>query len=479
MNIKLEHFGPVSSVDYDLSKNIIITYGGNNIGKSYSMKIIYLVLKYMKKMVSFIHLRAMYAVDDKGDKDIRYLIQHEILDFIDSDKNSHDITAQVERSVGITIQVFLVEQLRNALINTFNTQPESKTGDALITIIFDNKQELKIYPYDDRVEYRNPKLKPIILKKTSHYYHKHRNLSKEYDIFVQVSPDDKGRKYIRIPLELTLDYISGIASDIVDEFDRNIGNVYYLPASRSGISLGLNSIAPLLAKMSQKANLLTNATFSLPNIPEPVSDYYINITSINSKNIASSDTYAKEIEHDIINGTVKFDDKTKSLVYHDDQIGMDFGMSDVSTMVSELSPLITFLRYQIDVSSRAKSGGTPVIFIEEPEAHLHPENQVKLIRILAQLAQNGIKLMISSHSNYVFNALNNMILGSELDYKTYDPIYMKKDITGSIALHMKIDKLGAQDDNFAGTAQKLYEERQTYIEELVRNGKDTGDDSSD
>ena len=154
-------------------------------------------------------------------------------------------------------------------------------------------------------------------------------------------------------------------------------------------------------------------------------------------------------------------------------------MSDVSTMVSELSPLIAFLRYQIDVSSRAKSGVTPVIFIEEPEAHLHPENQVKLIRILAQLAQNGIKLMISSHSNYVFNALNNMILGSELDYKTYDPIYMKKDITGSIALHMKIDKLGAQDDNFAGTAQKLYEERQTYIEELVRNGKDTGDDSSD
>ncbi len=37
MQIEIERFGPVSSFVCDLDKDLVIIYGNNNIGKSYSM----------------------------------------------------------------------------------------------------------------------------------------------------------------------------------------------------------------------------------------------------------------------------------------------------------------------------------------------------------------------------------------------------------------------------------------------------------
>ncbi len=45
MQIEIERFGPVSSFVCDLDKDLVIIYGNNNIGKSYFMQIIYLLLK--------------------------------------------------------------------------------------------------------------------------------------------------------------------------------------------------------------------------------------------------------------------------------------------------------------------------------------------------------------------------------------------------------------------------------------------------
>ena len=41
MKIKIERFGPIREFTYDLDKDLIITYGNNNIGKSYAMQIVY------------------------------------------------------------------------------------------------------------------------------------------------------------------------------------------------------------------------------------------------------------------------------------------------------------------------------------------------------------------------------------------------------------------------------------------------------
>ena len=45
MKITIRRFGPIAEFIYDLSKDLIVTYGDNNIGKSYAMQFVYLPLK--------------------------------------------------------------------------------------------------------------------------------------------------------------------------------------------------------------------------------------------------------------------------------------------------------------------------------------------------------------------------------------------------------------------------------------------------
>ncbi|OQX13783.1 MAG: hypothetical protein BWK80_42500, partial [Desulfobacteraceae bacterium IS3] len=46
MIIKIKNFGPIKEFEIDLSKDFSIIYGKNNIGKSYAVSVVYLILKY-------------------------------------------------------------------------------------------------------------------------------------------------------------------------------------------------------------------------------------------------------------------------------------------------------------------------------------------------------------------------------------------------------------------------------------------------
>ncbi len=62
--------------------------------------------------------------------------------------------------------------------------------------------------------------------------------------------------------------------------------------------------------------------------------------------------------------------------------------------------------------------GDPVFrVIEEPEAHLSPSGQHRLIEIMAVLANvpnSGNEILITTHSPYILTILNNLILAGEL-----------------------------------------------------------------
>ena len=51
-----------------------------------------------------------------------------------------------------------------------------------------------------------------------------------------------------------------------------------------------------------------------------------------------------------------------------------------------------------------------MLIIDEPEIGLHPDNQILLIRILAKMINKGLRLLISTHSDYIIRELNNLIM---------------------------------------------------------------------
>ena len=47
MNVIIENFGPIRKVQFDLSKDLNVIFGKNNIGKSYAITVLYILLKHM------------------------------------------------------------------------------------------------------------------------------------------------------------------------------------------------------------------------------------------------------------------------------------------------------------------------------------------------------------------------------------------------------------------------------------------------
>lgn len=81
-------------------------------------------------------------------------------------------------------------------------------------------------------------------------------------------------------------------------------------------------------------------------------------------------------------------------------------LMNASSMVSELAPVVLYLRYMV--------GPGNILIIEEPEAHLHPGMQVEFIRQIAALVHAGVRVIVTTHSEWVLEELGNIVRCSEL-----------------------------------------------------------------
>ena len=70
-------------------------------------------------------------------------------------------------------------------------------------------------------------------------------------------------------------------------------------------------------------------------------------------------------------------------------------------MVSELAPVVLFLRHIIQPNS--------VLIIDEPESHLHPEMQVEFTRVLAGAVKAGLRVILTTHSEWVVETVGNLV----------------------------------------------------------------------
>jgi len=73
-----------------------------------------------------------------------------------------------------------------------------------------------------------------------------------------------------------------------------------------------------------------------------------------------------------------------------------------SSSARGLSDLYFFLRH---VAKR-----NHLLIIDEPESHLDTANQIKLARLLARLVRAGLKVLLTTHSDYLIKEINNLIM---------------------------------------------------------------------
>jgi len=96
-----------------------------------------------------------------------------------------------------------------------------------------------------------------------------------------------------------------------------------------------------------------------------------------------------------------------------------------------------------------------ILFIDEPELNLHPENQRKLADLFARLTNIGIKIFITTHSDYLMKELNNLVMLSTVPeneallkkykYDTLSPIKKQK-IKAYVAQDHQLSPIEVTDD---------------------------------
>ena len=87
----------------------------------------------------------------------------------------------------------------------------------------------------------------------------------------------------------------------------------------------------------------------------------------------------------------------------------ELSLNNTSSMVSELAPISVFVRHHLDEGD--------LFIVEEPEAHLHPKGQQAISDILVQLANAGVFVLATTHSDIVLEQIGNAVRRAGLENK--------------------------------------------------------------
>ena len=130
------------------------------------------------------------------------------------------------------------------------------------------------------------------------------------------------------------------------------------------------------------------------------------------------------LEESILRGSVQIDRSGPGpyprFSYRPHGWTQDLSMRSASSMVSELAPIVLYLRYVVRPGN--------VLIVEEPESHLHPQAQSLLAREIVELVATGYRVIVTTHSDWMLNQFANHLRLSELGVERRDGLDEFRDL---------------------------------------------------
>jgi|WetSurMetagenome_2_1015567.scaffolds.fasta_scaffold08563_5 predicted ATPase len=105
------------------------------------------------------------------------------------------------------------------------------------------------------------------------------------------------------------------------------------------------------------------------------------------------------------------------------------------------------------------------VFIENPEAHLHPRAQARLTELLCKMAELGIQVFIETHSEHIVNGARLAALKNEIDIKPKD-----------ISIHFfdedySVKPLEIEDNGqISNWPEGFFDQQEKDLSEILKNG---------
>lgn len=191
------------------------------------------------------------------------------------------------------------------------------------------------------------------------------------------------------------------------------GSAYYLPAGRGAFAASWGFLTGVTLERFGD----TDAVATLPQI---VRDYlrlllnaaYLYVIAKPGDSALSSTVDL--LERSIMRGRVTGSGNPSvpfplhySNIFDEEEERFTIDLSRASSSINEVGPLTMV------VGSVVRRGD--LVVIDEPESHLHPENQRRIARALVRMATAGVTVIAPTHSHTIVHEVSNMIRASLLD----------------------------------------------------------------
>ena len=180
---------------------------------------------------------------------------------------------------------------------------------------------------------------------------------------------------------------------------------HYLPADRTGVMHSHQVVVGALVQSAPMAGIRPTAT--MPTLSGVLADFLHQL--INMPAHSQPNGLAKRFEDSLLAGAVRMATSGAnypSFLYRPSGWEEDLPLMRTSSMVSELAPVVLYLRYVVQPGD--------VLIVEEPEAHLHPAMQAKFARELARLVHLGVRVVLTTHSEWLLEQIGNLVRLSAL-----------------------------------------------------------------
>lgn len=379
MKLVLENIGMLKSAELNLDSLSVIA-GENDNGKSTVGKVVFCIVKAINRYKEDLQESKEYKINEKLDEiyfDLRRVL-------ISLPNESIDVVRRVnylrDWSINLNDKLYALREQISELSNSFLIEENR------IENICKHLEEL------ERISSEPENTKKSIENALNKVF------ASEFDSSVLLSGESEG--FIRLydnDLKL-IDIKVSVGNRI--KLLSDVEPVEFNDATFIESPLILNN-HDLLIRSQSGLNITKRGSsrLGMPYTTLHVKDLFDKLKELPLNDIFSNnqeDLLFRENIHNIVSGEIIYDVEKKDFIFNKDDKTISIKNTASGIKVFGLLQLL---------SSNGFLNKNSILIFDEPENHLHPKWQLKLAKILAGLAKNGVYILVSSHSPYMIEAL--------------------------------------------------------------------------
>ena len=375
MKVKIKNLGILKQAEFSLG-NLTIICGGNNTGKTYATYSLFGFLYTWRRLL----MLPKFGLKEKIDQLLSDgVISLDLQEYVQQCESI--LTTGCQRYVRQIPEVFAANEER------------FKNVDFQIELNFDNIQFKK--KYERKIS--TATLEIISISKPENNPYLSITLLRE-------------KSNINLLVNVLEEIIDNSIKDII--FSQFFPRPFIASAERTGAAIFRKELNfarnRLLEEISKNSNfdpteLLFNVSqdYALP-VKENV-DFTRQIETIVKKTSFIAENHPSILEDfaDIIGGQYMITSNDE-LYYIPKGKKLRLSMDESSSAVRSLLDIGFYLRHEARIGD--------LLIVDEPELNLHPENQRRVAKLFARLINIGIKVFITTHSDYIIKEINTLIM---------------------------------------------------------------------